>query len=65
MAVLQRLREIRLEQALSQRALATKADVTQATIVKAEAGADVRPSTHRKLADALGVQPRELVGERS
>ena len=63
--MLRRLREIREAQALSQRALAAKAAVTQATIVRAERGEDIYPSTHRKLADALGVDPRELVGERS
>jgi predicted transcriptional regulator len=66
MAVPQRLRAIRLDQALSQRDLAINADVIQTTIVKAEAGGDVRSSTQRKLTEALGVQPRELVGaERS
>lgn len=63
MAVLQQLRAIRRGQALSQRDLAGRANVTQATIVKAEAGGDVKPSTHRKLAAALGVEPRELMAE--
>jgi DNA-binding XRE family transcriptional regulator len=60
--VLRRLRRVREEQALTQRQLAQQADVTQATIVHAERGGDVRPTTVRKLADALGVQPRELIG---
>jgi predicted transcriptional regulator len=65
MAVLVRPREIRTNQALSQRELATRANSTQATIVDAEAAGDVRPSTHRKLAEALRVHPRELLGERA
>jgi len=60
--VLQRLREFRTARALSQRDLATRAGVTHATIVKAERGDEVRPSTHRKLAEALAVDPRELMG---
>jgi transcriptional regulator with XRE-family HTH domain len=63
MAVLQRLRTIREDQALTQRELARRAGLTQATIVKAEQGADVRLSTQRRLAEALGVHPRELRGD--
>lgn len=63
--MLSRLKQIRLDQALSQRELARRANVTQATIVKAEAGGEVQLSTQRKLADALDVQPRELIGERA
>lgn len=62
--MLQRLRTIRQDQALSQRELAQRAGVTQTTIVKAEQGGDVRPTTHRRLAEALGVHPRELRGDR-
>lgn len=61
--MLTRLKSLRIEQALSQRALAQKAGVTQVTIVRAERGEDVQPTTHRKLADALGVEPRELLRE--
>jgi transcriptional regulator with XRE-family HTH domain len=60
--MLRRLRELRLDRALSQRDLAINVDVTQTMIVKAEAGGDARPSMQRKLAEALGVQPRELIG---
>ena len=56
--MLQQLRAIRLDQALSQRELARRANVTQTTIVKAEQGAEVRLQTQRRLAEALGVQPR-------
>ena len=60
--MLPRLKALRLERALSQRALAQKAGVTQVTIVRAERGEDVQPGTHRKLAEALAVDPRELMG---
>lgn len=61
--MLTRLKAIRTDRALSQRELAARAGVTQATIVNAEKnGTDVRPSTQRKLAEALGVHPRELMG---
>lgn len=57
------LKRLRLDAALSQRDLAETAGVTQTTIVKAEQGAAVRLVTQRKLARALGVAPRELLGE--
>lgn len=61
---LKRLRTLRLRRALSQRDLAARAGVSQVTIVRLERGeAEPRPSTVRKLAAALGVDPAELVGE--
>lgn len=55
------LREVRLRKLYSLRALAAKADVAQRTIVEAEAGRQApRPTTMRKLADALGVDPMEI-----
>jgi transcriptional regulator with XRE-family HTH domain len=63
MTVLKRLRRIREEQTLTQRDLAQRSGITQATIVHAEKGGEVRPSTVRRLADALCVHPRELIGE--
>ena len=63
--MLTRLKQLRTEQALSQRALAKRAGVTQVTIIRAERGEDVQPGTHGKLAAALGVHPRELLGERA
>ena len=65
MTPIPQLRRVRLDQALTQRDLAEQAGVTQTTIVKAERGAPVRLSTQRKLAAALGVHPRELVGAAS
>ncbi|HEX6786942.1 MAG TPA: helix-turn-helix transcriptional regulator [Acidimicrobiales bacterium] len=55
------LLHLRTQAALSQRDLAKLAGVSTATIVKAEKGQDVFPSTVRKLAAALGVAPRELL----
>ncbi len=61
--MLPRLRLIRERSALSQRDLATKASVSKTTVLLAEAASDVRPSTARKLAEALGVKPAELMGD--
>jgi len=49
---------------MTQRQLSQESGVTQATIVHAEKGGDTRPTTVRKLADALGIAPRELIGTR-
>lgn len=56
------LKERRERAVLSQRDLAKRAGLTQATIVAAEQGKPVRISTARKLARALGVPPAELWG---
>ncbi len=57
-----RLQELRVEQALSLRALAGRSGVTYDTINKLELGRrPAHASTIRKLADALGVEPRELM----
>jgi transcriptional regulator with XRE-family HTH domain len=55
------LREARLRKLLSQRELARRADVSLATITNIETG-KIRPhpSTLRKLAEALDVDPEEL-----
>jgi transcriptional regulator with XRE-family HTH domain len=54
-----RLRE---DQVLSQRELARMAGLSQGTVWRLENGfAEAYPSTIRKLADALGVEPRDLV----
>jgi len=59
-----RLRVLRLELMLSQSELAKVARTTQATISNFEHGQrTAQPRTVRKLADALGVEPRELVAE--
>ena len=61
MPVLPQLRRLREERAMSQRDLASAADVTQTTIVRAERGEDTRHVTVRKLAKALKVEPVELM----
>ena len=57
-----RLKEWRARRALSQRALAAAAGVTQTTLVRMEAGKPAHPSTVGKLARALNVDPAELLG---
>lgn len=56
------LKELRDQAALSQEDLAHKANVGRATIADLEAGKrPARPSTLRKLAEALGVEPIDLM----
>jgi transcriptional regulator with XRE-family HTH domain len=58
----QRLRHSRVERALSLRALAQRSGVAFDTINKLELGhRPARLVTIRKLADALGVEPKELM----
>ena len=58
----QRLRELRVQRALSLRALGEISGVTFATINNLENGnRPARLVTIRKLADALGVEPKELM----
>ena len=58
----QRLRELRVEKALSLRALGRRTGVAYDTINKLELGhRPARLSTIRKLAEALGVEPKELM----
>ena len=57
-----RLRQLRVERALSLRALAQRSGVAFDTINKLELGhRPARLVTIRKLADALGVEPKELM----
>ncbi len=57
-----RLKVLRDRAALSQEDLADKAKVSRATIADLEAGKrPARPSTLRKLAQALEVRPTELM----
>ena len=58
----QRLRELRVERALSLRGLAERSDVAFDTINKLELGhRPARLVTIRKLAEALDVEPKELM----
>jgi transcriptional regulator with XRE-family HTH domain len=60
----QRLRQLRVERALSLRALAERSGVAFDTINKLELGhRPARLVTLHKLAEALGVEPKELMKE--
>jgi transcriptional regulator with XRE-family HTH domain len=54
---------IRRKQALTQQELANRAGVSLVTINRLERGYTARPQTVRKLAEALGVAPSDLLGE--
>jgi transcriptional regulator with XRE-family HTH domain len=59
---LTRLKLVRQRRALTQQQLAEKAGVNRVTIARLEGGTDHPvPTTVRKLADALGVSPEELM----
>lgn len=59
---MQRLRELRKDKVLSMRELEEIAGVSYNTIWRLEAGRQgAHPKTIRKLAEALGVEPRELI----
>lgn len=58
----ERLKELRIEQAMTQEELAEKAEIGKNTVNRMERNlTEPRPSTLRKLAEALNVEPRELV----
>jgi transcriptional regulator with XRE-family HTH domain len=58
----ERLRQLRRERALSQRDLSRTTGVAFDTISRLETGKqDAQPKTLRKLAEALGVKPKELM----
>jgi transcriptional regulator with XRE-family HTH domain len=58
---LPRLKAVRERKALTQRELADAAGVSRPTVVRIEAGMDANPPTARKLAQALNVEPQELM----
>jgi transcriptional regulator with XRE-family HTH domain len=59
-----RLRRLRRERALSQRELSRMTGIAFDTISRLETGKQrAQPRTIRKLAEALGVEPRELMKE--
>jgi transcriptional regulator with XRE-family HTH domain len=59
-----KLRRLRRERALSQQDLLRITGVAQATLSELERGKrQARASTLRKLAEALGVEPKELMKE--
>ena len=59
---MERLKELRRERVLSLRELEERSGVSYNTIWRIEDGRQgAHPRTIRKLADALGVEPRELI----
>ena len=56
------LKQARLRKALTQAQLAKAAGLALATVARLETGAPAAPTTARKLADALGVEPDTLMG---
>jgi len=60
---LQRLKEWRESRGFSQRELSLEAHVAEKTVARIELGDSVRPTTARKVADALGVEVIDLMGE--
>ena len=57
-----KMKALRQERVLSQRELAHMAGLTQMTVWRLENGhRDARPGTIRKLAQVLGVEPKELM----
>jgi transcriptional regulator with XRE-family HTH domain len=59
-----RLRRVRRDRALSQRDLSRMTGIAFDTISRLETGKQrAQPRTIRRLADALGVEPRELMKE--
>jgi transcriptional regulator with XRE-family HTH domain len=59
---LTRLRMWRERKALTQQQLAEKAGLTRVTVARVETGREEPyPTTVRKLADALGLEPEELM----
>jgi transcriptional regulator with XRE-family HTH domain len=60
----ERLKTLRIRRALTQEELAQRAGLTKTAINRLEVDkAEPRMSTLRKLAQALGVDPSELVGD--
>src|SRR4051812_28553451 len=60
-----KLKELRLDQAYSAQDLAERAGVNYRTILRLEHGqSEAQPRTLRKLAEALGVEPRDLRPDR-
>ncbi len=56
-----KLKELRIDEGLSQRALAQRAGLSQTSIWKIERGGGANPATLKKLADVLGVRATDLV----
>jgi DNA-binding XRE family transcriptional regulator len=63
--VLENLRNARERRAMSQLELAERAGVARQTLIRLERGRPATPETHRKLAEALGLQPGQLIDGKS
>lgn len=61
MVQIPRLRTLRQGRVISQGELARKAGVSPTTVNNIEGGAEARYITVRKLAEALGLSPEELI----
>ncbi len=62
MVRLARLEHLRTRKPLTQEELAHKAGITRTALARIESGAaEPRPSTVRRLAEALGVEPEQLM----
>ena len=57
----EKLRELRINQGLSQRRLARLAGVANTSVWKIEQGGGANPATLKRIADVLGVKPYDLV----
>ena len=60
---LQKLRQMRIDQGLSQRQLALKAGLSAGAVAVVEQRGRAHPDTLKKIADVLGVRASELVKE--
>jgi len=63
--MLHRLKEIRESRFLTQAELAERAGMSRVAITRLEGGTPARLTTTRKLAEVLGVEPGELLGEQT
>ena len=57
----EKLRELRIDQGLSQRRLSELAGVSNTSVWKIERGGGASPATLKKIADVLGVRASQLV----
>jgi transcriptional regulator with XRE-family HTH domain len=56
-----KLRQLRINQGLTQRELAKRAGITNTSVWKIERGGGATPPTLKKLADVLGVKAVDLL----
>ncbi len=57
----QKLKSLTEDRVLSQRELARMANLAYGTVWRLEHGREARPGTIRKVAEVLGVEPKELL----